>query len=163
VSKKRALPSPFTVAAATFGVLAACGRADPANAAPCAAFEAAGVPFYACASGGPSGFRLSAGGQTSVGALRFEDENGPFFLLSMDYEEDDRVGAWTAAADFVVTLRWDGAGPRRDKLAAEFCGPAGPVPVRIRFQAPPEPLSCGQWATLLDGLAFPAGTAHRRD
>jgi hypothetical protein len=144
-----------------FGVLAVCGWACPANAAPCAAFEAAGLPFYACASeDGLGGFRLSPGGQASVGALRLEDESGPFFLLSMDYEESDRAGPWTAAADFVLTLRWDSAGPRRGELRAQFCAPDGrPVPVRLRFRRPPEPRSCGQWTTLLDGLAFPAAVA----
>lgn len=145
--------------AAILGLLAACGWADPAGAAPCVAFGAAGVPFYACVNGGRVGFWLSAGAQSSVAALLEQDEGGPFFLLSMDYEEDDRVGAWTAEADFVVTLRWDSAGPRRDELAVQFCGPR-PVPVRIRFQGPPEPRLCGQWTTLLDGLDFPSAVAR---
>jgi hypothetical protein len=153
-------PRRAAAAASLLGPLAACCWAGPASAAPCAGFEAAGVPFYACAGGGRAGFRLSAGGQTSVGALRLEDESGPFFLLSMDYEEGDRVGAWTASADFVVTLRWDGAGPRRGELAAEFCGP-GPVPVRVRFAGSPEPRWCGRWVTLLGGLDFPDDTARR--
>lgn len=157
---KHDLPFPL---AATFFIMAACCRAAPAGATPCAAFEAAGVPFFACASNdGPGALRLSAGGQTSVGGLRLEDESGPFFLLSMDYEAGDHVGAWTAATGFVLTLRWDGAGPRRDVLAAEFCAP-WPVPVRLHFEGPPEPRTCGQWATLLEGVAFPAAaTAARR-
>ena len=160
-------PKQAFAAAAVFGASAFCAWADPAGAARCVAFEAAGVPFYACVSNWPGGFRLSAGGQASVGALRVGDESGPFLLLSMDYEEGDRVGAWTAATDFVVTLRWDGAGPRRDTLAAEFCAPGGPVPVRVHFEGPPQPRSCGQWTTLLDGLAFPssasaAAAAERR-
>lgn len=149
-------------AASVLGTLAACCWAGPAGAVPCAAFEAAGVPFYACAGGGRAGFRLSAGGQASVGALRLEDESGPFFLLSMDYEEGDRVAAWTATADFVVTLRWDGAGAGRSELRAEFCGP-GPVPVRVRFEGPPEPRRCGQWTTLLGGLEFPAHAERHAD
>ncbi|MBD0273612.1 MAG: hypothetical protein ICV73_17005 [Acetobacteraceae bacterium] len=158
---KHAAPSRLTATAAVLGVLAACGWADPASAARCAAFEAEGVPFYVCTSHGSEGFWLSARGQPSVFALRLEDESGPFFLLSMDYEEGDRVGAWTAAADFVLTLRWDGAGPRRDKLTAEFCA-RGPAPVRVRSGGAPEPRPCGQWTTLLDGLAFPAVAERQR-
>lgn len=156
-------PSPFrAIAASVCGLLAAGGWADPASAARCVAFEAAGVPFYTCVSEWPGAFRLSAGGQASVGALLLEDDSGPFLLLSMDYEEGDRVGAWTATTGFVLTLRWDGAGPRRDKLTAEFCAP-GPVPVRMHFEGPPEPRLCGQWTTLLDGLPFPAdAVAHRK-
>lgn len=152
---------PAATAASLLGILIAGGWAGPASAARCADFEAAGVPFYTCISDGPAGFRLSAGEQTSVGALRLEDENGQFLVLSMDYEEGDRVGAWTAATDFVVTLRWGSAGPHRDELAVEFCGPR-PVPVRIRFQGPPEPRSCGQWTTLLDGLTYPDKVTERR-
>ena len=127
------------------------------------AFDAAGVPFFACVTAdGIGGLRLSAGGQTSVGALLLENESGPFLLLSMDYEEGDRVGGWMATAEFVLTLRWDRAGPRRGRLMAEFCAPSGPVPVRVGFQGSPEPCSCGQWTTLLDGLAFPNAVAAGR-
>jgi hypothetical protein len=79
----------------------------------------------------------------------------------MDYEEGDRIAAWTAATDFVVTLRWDSAGPHRDKLTAEFCG-RGPVPVRVWLETPPERWSCGQRVTLLDGLAFRAAAVQRQ-
>lgn len=146
--------------ASLLGLFAACGWAGPASAAPCASFEAAGVPFHACVDEGRGGFWLSAGGQPSASASRGEDENGRFHILSMDYEEGDRVGVWKAAADFVVTLRRDGAGPRRGDLAAEFCGP-GPVPVRVRHEWPPEPRRCGQWAVLIGGSDLPAGAAER--
>lgn len=92
------------------------------------AFSAAGVPFYTCTKAGSRGFWLSAEGQPSVVALHFDGEGGPQFILSMDYEEGDPVGAWVASTDFVVTLRRDSAGPRRGELTAEFCDP---VPVAV--------------------------------
>ena len=157
----RDLPASLPTAAAfILGVLITCGWADPASAR-CAAFDAAGVPFYACAARGSGSFWLSARGQPAVRALRLDGDGGPFFLLSMDYEEGDRAGAWTASAGFVLTLRRGGAGPRRDQLAAEFCGPA-PVPVRQGPEGPPEPRSCGQWTTLLDGSAFRSDVAVER-
>lgn len=149
MSHRRLRAPSLMVAASVFGVLAPECRAN-STSAQCAAFSAAGVPFYTCTRAGGGGFWLSAGGQASVAALHLDGEGGPRFVLSMDYEKGDPVGAWVASTDFVVTLRWDSAGPRRGELTAEFCGPA-PVPVAISEDGTTM-RACGTHVPLMKGL-----------
>lgn len=141
----------LVMAASAFSVLVPECQANSAGVQ-CAAFSAAGVPFYTCTKAGSRGFWLSAGGQPSVVALPLDGEGGPQFILSMDYEEGDPVGAWVASTDFVVTLRWDSAGPRRGELTGEFCGPA-PVPVAVSGNGITM-RACGTHVPIMKGLRW---------
>lgn len=166
-SRQRTLLVPITTT--LVGTLAADpGPAEAPLPPPlqhCVAFEAMALPFRVCvgASALGGGFSLHGPGQPGgVGGLLFDNEGEPpFFLLSTDYEAGVPVGGHPPPPHyFRLTLRWESAGPWRGILAAEFCGPE-PVPVRLGAAAP-ELRFCGQWATLVDGLAFPSDAARRR-
>jgi hypothetical protein len=159
MSHRRLNARSLVVAASAFGVLAPGCWASAAGVR-CAAFNAAGIPFYTCTRPGVGGFWLSAGGQASVTALHTEGKGGPLFILSMDYEAGDPAGAWVASTDFVVTLRWDSAGPRRGELTAEFCGPA-PVPVAV-LGGDTTLRTCGTLVPLIEGLQWAPGLPMAR-
>jgi hypothetical protein len=130
MAQRQSHRAPFLAVAVSAFTIVAPGCWADTTAGGCAAFVAAGVPFYTCIRGGVGGFLLSAGGQASVVALLRDGDDGPQFILSMDYEAGDPVGTWAVSNDFDLILRWDRDGPEAGKLTAEFCGPF-PVPVAV--------------------------------